>query len=153
MYPYPAPAVPFDRTKVPPGAQLCDHCVAKCCHYVALPIATPKSKTDFDQYRWFMLHKGVALFIDKREWHLLVFTTCEHLQSDHRCGIYETRPQICRDYQTDDCEFDDSWVYDGLFERAPQLEEYYDAVRTRTKGESIRSPRPVRSLALPVVSE
>jgi len=28
----------------------------------------------------------------------LVFYRCRHLQDDNRCGIYETRPQFCRDY-------------------------------------------------------
>ena len=39
---------------------------------------------------------------------------CPHLQPDNRCGIYQTRPQICRDYAAD-----------ALCERiaAPTLEE------------------------------
>ena len=33
-------------------------------------------------------------------------TTCKHLQKDGRCGIYEIRPQICRDHSNDFCEYD-----------------------------------------------
>jgi len=30
---------------------------------------------------------------------------CPHLQPDNRCGIYDRRPQICRDYSADQvCE-------------------------------------------------
>ena len=33
---------------------------------------------------------------------------CEHLQlPDGACAIYETRPQVCRDYTNDWCEFDE----------------------------------------------
>jgi hypothetical protein len=27
---------------------------------------------------------------------------CPHLQSDHLCGIYDRRPEVCRRYQADD---------------------------------------------------
>jgi len=27
---------------------------------------------------------------------------CPHLRGDNLCGIYENRPQICRDYQADE---------------------------------------------------
>lgn len=29
---------------------------------------------------------------------MLVRSTCPHLKDDNRCGIYEARPQACRDY-------------------------------------------------------
>ncbi|MCA2977739.1 MAG: YkgJ family cysteine cluster protein [Myxococcaceae bacterium] len=30
---------------------------------------------------------------------------CPHLGPDHRCTVYERRPQVCRDYQPDElCE-------------------------------------------------
>ena len=32
---------------------------------------------------------------------------CNHIQPDGCCGIYEDRPQICRDYTNDYCEFDE----------------------------------------------
>ncbi len=58
------------------------------------------------------------------------------------CGIYETRPQICRDYQTDNCEYDDDATYDQYFETPEQVVEYMDAVLPKKKGESIRSSQP-----------
>jgi Fe-S-cluster containining protein len=64
------------------------------------------------------------------------------LLPNNRCGIYETRPQICRDYTTDNCEYDDDWVYERYFETAEQVEEYMEAVLPRKKGESIRSKEP-----------
>ena len=107
---------------------LCDHCTAKCCHYFALPIETPKCRRDFDFMRWYLLHEGATLFVEGDTWYLLVYSTCKHLRDDHRCGIYHTRPQICRDYTTDECEFEDDWTYEKYFETAEQIDEYADAV-------------------------
>ena len=65
----------------------------------------------------------------------------KHLQKDHRCGIYYTRPQICRDYSTDNCEFDEDAVYEMYFETAEQVADYTEA-RYHCTGDSIRSPEP-----------
>ncbi len=51
-------------------------------------------------------------------------------------------PQICRDYSTDNCEYEDDWVYEKYFETPEQVEEYVDAVLPREKGHSFRSRRP-----------
>jgi Fe-S-cluster containining protein len=128
-------------------ANLCDHCTAKCCKYFALPIDTPTETQDFDYIRWYLLHDRASVFIDDDTWYLLVHTTCRHLQSDNRCGIYFTRPQICRDYHTDACEYEDDWTYDHYFETPEQVEEYVEARFGRGKlpngrPQSIRSPQP-----------
>jgi Fe-S-cluster containining protein len=40
-------------------------------------------------------------------WYLLVNNACTHLLPDGRCGIYDDRPRICREYSNDFCEFDE----------------------------------------------
>ena len=129
------------REELREGECLCDHCTAKCCRYFALPLETPTTRRDFDTFRWFMLHQGACLFVDDDTWYLLVYATCRHLQPDQRCGIYETRPQICRAYSTRNCEYEDDWTYDQYFETPEQLEEYVEA-RFPRRGRSFRSPRP-----------
>jgi len=74
---------------------------------------------------------------------------CKHLQDDHRCGIYETRPDICREYSTANCEYEDDWTYEHYFETAEQIYEYAEATLPPRRGQSFRSPKP--SL-LPVIS-
>ncbi len=154
-----APTLPIrlKRDQVPNGENLCDHCTAKCCHYFALPIDQPHSRKDFDYIRWYLLHDRATVFVEDESWYLLVHTTCQHLQSDHRCGIYETRPQICRDYTTDECEFDDDWCYERYFETPEQLDEYGDALfgpqfptPDQSRRDSLRSRRP--SSGLPVLA-
>lgn len=130
------------REDLLPGEVLCDHCSAKCCRYFALPIDTPENFADYEYIRWYLLHERASVFIEDDDWYLLVHTVCRHLQADNRCGIYETRPQICRDYTTDDCEYEDSWVYDKYFETPEQVAEYSEAVLPKKPGKSIRSPKP-----------
>jgi Fe-S-cluster containining protein len=135
-------SVPFRREDLKPGEVLCDHCTAKCCKYFALPMDRPQTRKDYDFIRWFLLHDRAGVFVEDGTWYLLVNTRCKHLLEDNRCGIYQTRPEICREYTTDDCEFEEDWVYEQYFETAEQVAEYAEAVLPRKRGESLRSPRP-----------
>ncbi len=125
-----------------PGEVLCDHCAAKCCRYFALPIETPVDLEDFEFIRWYLLHERASVFTEDETWYLLVHTVCRHLGDNNLCGIYETRPQICRDYTTDNCEFDDQWTYDQYFETPEQIAEYTEAVIAKRPDENIRSLPP-----------
>ena len=125
-----------------PGEVLCDYCTAKCCRYFALPIDTPGSRTDFEFIRWYLLHDRATVFVEGKTWYLLVHTECKHLGADQRCGIYETRPEICREYTTDECEYDDSWTYQRYFETSEQVKEYADAVLTDEHEVAFRTPKP-----------
>lgn len=87
-----------------PGV-LCEHCTAVCCRYIALPMDTPRTQADFDDLRWFLIHEHVSVFVEDNAWYISFQTTCRHLQADHRCGIYATRPNICRQYDTDHCDY------------------------------------------------
>ena len=136
------PANKPDRSELKPGQVLCEFCTAKCCRYFALPIETPESFDDFEFIRWYLLHDRASVFTEDDTWYLLVHTECKHLQPDHRCGIYETRPQICRDYTTDNCEYDDEWTYDHYFETPEQITEYCDAIYKSPNEIGFRSPKP-----------
>jgi Fe-S-cluster containining protein len=121
---------------------LCQYCTAKCCRYFALPIEEPEDWKDFEYVRWYLLHDRASVFIEDGTWYLLVHTRCKHLGDDNLCQAYETRPQICRDYTTNKCEYDDDWVYDHYFEVPEQVAEYAEAVLPLRKGRTIRSPKP-----------
>ena len=122
------PANKMRRADLPAGEVLCDYCTAKCCKYFALPMETPDTKEEFDNIRWFMLHGRISVFVEDDVWYLVVNEDCRHLQADNRCGIYETRPDICRAYTTDGCEYDEDAVYDMYFETPEQIEEYAQAL-------------------------
>ena len=129
------------REDVGPNESLCDHCSAKCCRYFALPIDAPTTFQDYEFIRWYLLHDKATVFTENDDWYLLVHTTCKHLREDNRCGIYETRPQICREYSTDKCEYEDDWVYDRYFETAEQVWEYMEVI-LGPQHDGIRGPKP-----------
>jgi uncharacterized protein len=85
----------------------CGFCTnSKCCTYVTQKIPGPRSREDFDHLLWQLSHANVQAYKDGGGWYLLVNNRCNHLQQDGRCGIYATRPQVCRDHTNDYCEFD-----------------------------------------------
>lgn len=106
----------------------CHLCTARCCKYFALPIDTPETLEDYDQIRWYLMHEGVAVWMEEGTWYIEIRTVCKHLQPDNSCGIYETRPQICRDYGTvkeGPCEFfTEDLKYDLYFESDTDLEAW-----------------------------
>ena len=130
------------REDLAPGEILCSHCPAKCCSYIALAIDTPETWKDFDYVRWYVLHERAAVFVEEDSWYLLVYNPCMYLDDDNLCKIYDIRPQICRDYTTKNCEYEDAWVYDHFWETHEQIEEYAEAVLGPRKGRSFRSPQP-----------
>lgn len=111
------------KSEVPPE-RLCEFCDAKCCRYFALPIDKPTTFEEFDYVRWYLLHERASVFVENGDWFLLVHTPCKELGPDNRCQIYETRPQICREYSTTRCEYDDLFVFEQYFETPEQVEEY-----------------------------
>ena len=72
---------------------------------------------------------------------------CKYLTDDDRCRIYLNRPKVCREYTTDNCEYDGEWTFDKVFETPEQLWEYAEAVlrpkrpRSRNRSSHCRSLR------------
>ncbi|MEZ6055995.1 MAG: YkgJ family cysteine cluster protein [Planctomycetaceae bacterium] len=122
------PSQKVRREDVKGDESLCDYCTAKCCRYYAFPIDAPETRKEFDYLRWFMLHGRASVFVDNEVWYLMVHADCNHLLPDNRCGIYYERPQICREYSTDGCEYDGDGIYDKFFETPDQVWEYSQAV-------------------------
>ncbi len=77
---------------------LCDRCAGLCCRYFALPIDNPETRRDYDNIRWYLLHEKVVVFVEDGQWFIGILNKCKALQPDNRCGVYETRPKICRGY-------------------------------------------------------
>jgi Fe-S-cluster containining protein len=104
---------------------LCDKCSALCCRYFVLEIDKPRTRGQFDDVRWYLVHENTFVFIENRKWYLGVYARCKHLQEDNRCGIYETRPNICRKYSTESCDYHGGdYGWEKLFSSAEQLGEY-----------------------------
>jgi uncharacterized protein len=84
----------------------CEGCDAKCCRYVAIEIDKPETREDFENIKWYVCHKNVNVFVDEEDgWYVEFLTPCEFLGENNKCTIYEKRPQICRNYDQDECTF------------------------------------------------
>ncbi len=103
----------------------CDGC-DKCCKYIALEIDEPETKKEFDQIRWFLIHKDVWIFIDHDDsWNIQFNTPCENLK-EGLCTVYETRPQICREYSSENCErFGDGDSFKFLWKTVDEFEIWF----------------------------
>lgn len=90
-----------------------------------MPLENPKTARDYDNIRWYLMHDQVVVYIEKKQWYLAVLTKCKNLRNDNLCGIYETRPQICRGYSTDNCDYHGGeYDFEKLFTSAEDLEAY-----------------------------
>ena len=87
----------------------CSKCTGSiCCNSINQKIPTPKSKEDFDHLLWQVSHENINLFKDADGWFLHIFSNCSHLRPGGVCSIYDSRPWVCREYNNDFCEFDES---------------------------------------------
>jgi Fe-S-cluster containining protein len=103
---------------------------------------TPETLKDYEYMRWFLQHDRAAVFTEDDTWYILVHTTCKHLLPNNRCGIYETRPLICREYTTDNCDFHGGeYNWSVLFSSAEQLEKYADEqiAKERAKNRALKA--------------
>ena len=92
-------AVEKAAQKKQPQNLTCDKCKAQCCRYIAVVTHTPVERDDYELIRWYLSHKGVAVYIDDGEWYVHIDTTCMYLGRNYRCTVYATRPSICADYE------------------------------------------------------
>ncbi len=106
----------------------CDECGGSCCKYVAIEIDKPTCKADYDNVRWYLVHRDVNVFIDhEKKWYIEFKTPCIHQGDDNRCGIYEDRPKICRSHGNEEggCEYYSS-PYSEYFESEEKFIDYLE---------------------------
>lgn len=128
------PIKPAADVKITPENK-CSYCKGStCCTYLTQQIDTPRSIEDFDLLLWQISHVNTQVYKDEDGWFLLVNNTCRHLQPDGRCGIYERRPQVCRDHKNDDCEFEGPAGADDFELYFPDYEALLKYCRKRFKN-------------------
>ena len=127
---------------------LCNFCNGKCCRYFAIPIDKPTNYEEFDDVRWYLYHERTSVFVEDVSWFIIVHNSCNALDENNRCRDYAIRPQICRNYSTSKCEYDDLFLFEQYFETPEQIEEYANAILGPRPGDSFRTPKPSRNLPL-----
>lgn len=88
--------------KLPPLP--CDICRARCCLYFALEIDKPTTKRDFENLKWYVIHRNTFVFVEDGRWFLQINQPCRYLGKNFECTIYERRPLICREHGYDEFE-------------------------------------------------
>lgn len=124
--PIPVTLRPDGYAVLPEGnpCQGCDH----CCRYVAIEIDKPTTKKDFENIRWYLLHRSISIIIDwEGAWLIQFDTPCEWL-ADGKCTHYELRPEICREYDPSECErYLPTQSHKILMKTEADLREYLEA--------------------------
>lgn len=139
------------RKPKPFGQSKCGTCIALCCRYFALEVDKPLHPKDFDDLRWYMLHDRTQIFTEGRSWFVQIFNKCSWLGDDGRCQGYDKRPSICREYDNDWCDQDETKGGDKehdpdlTFRTLAELEAYRDAWTQRWK---LRESKRRREAAL-----
>ena len=101
----------------------CFNCI-QCCSYVATEIDEPTTNSDYDCVLWYLYHPSVSIFVDfDNDWYIQFDSKCENLTANGLCGIYETRPDICRDYDWKDCEvrWPEEPLHKAFFQKADEF--------------------------------
>lgn len=99
-----------------------------CCTSFYVEMDEPKDRDSIGNALWLMYHEKcrLVLLVESDEWVLEVFLPCRNLQPNRSCGIYENRPQTCRDYERETCEVNKP-IERRFFDEAGQLGEYVKA--------------------------
>jgi Fe-S-cluster containining protein len=111
----------------------CFEC-ARCCTYIAIEIDTPTTPREYDYLEWYLRHQAVGVFVDwDDKWFVKFDARCKNLTPQGLCGVYETRPDICRDFDWRECEVHvkDDPADKLLFETAEQFLDWLRAKRPR----------------------
>lgn len=88
----------------PDPSAVCPPC-ARCCRHVAVGIDPPDTVRRVSTALWFVYHRRISVYQSHDgDWFLNVPTDCEHLRPDGLCGVYESRPLLCREYDVEGCE-------------------------------------------------
>ena len=127
--------IPVEADRDPVTGLLPCLACTQCCHYVAIEIDTPETRVDFDQIRWYLYHPGIEIYIDHDDkWNVLFHSRCVQLQPDGKCGVYDHRPHICRDYSERTCEPNTNEPAEKvLLKNADDLAEWMRLTRTNDR--------------------
>jgi Fe-S-cluster containining protein len=117
------------ESRAPRQQPTCTAC-GLCCTYVAIEVDAPSTPKRATQLLFYLYHGGVSLYVNSDDWMVQFESTCQYLQPDYRCGVYDTRPHICREFSEKNCEVNTG--DDGLtFYTAGEFMEHLKQTRPR----------------------
>tara|TARA_Y100000310_G_C20512546_1_gene729572 strand:- start:262 stop:666 length:405 start_codon:yes stop_codon:yes gene_type:complete len=105
----------------------CENCPdSSCCRDVTTEIDDPETLEDWDEIRWMVSHKNVAVYKDNDDdWVVEFKTPCEKLNEKGGCTVYHKRPGICQEHALDTCVYNgEGDTYKVRFDTVEQVEDY-----------------------------
>ncbi len=89
----------------------------------------PTTRKDWEQIRWLVAHKNIAVYRDHDDDWLIEFKTdCRYLDKNNRCSIYEKRMPICKDHPADSCEMHgEQEYYIEMYRTAEDVDKVIDS--------------------------
>lgn len=126
-------------------ARVCqEKCGARCCRYITVILPPPKRKADFDEWSWFLAHENIAIYFTG-QWHMEVRNKCRYLDDQNRCTIYERRPDVCREYEVESCEFSGDTEHKLHFETKEEFDKWWEAKRRRERARRKKRTKAAKS--------
>ncbi|MFH1741515.1 MAG: YkgJ family cysteine cluster protein [bacterium] len=117
---------------------ICAKCKGLCCKYITVDIEEPKDDEDLDNIRWYLIHDGISILVEDERWMVKVDARCKHLQADYQCAVYNRRPEACKQYDTENCDY--RTVSENLPKAYREFEEY-GRLRRYVKGRWAKAHR------------
>ncbi|MFA5763183.1 MAG: YkgJ family cysteine cluster protein [archaeon] len=104
----------------------CFGCNSKCCKDVSVSLHTPKTKKEWDEFRWLVAHKNVQIYKDnENDWMIEFLTPCEKLDEKSLCTIHNDRPPTCYEHSHEICvHHSDEKYYKLMFTSIEEIDEY-----------------------------
>jgi len=120
---------------MPLGNDGCQGCPAMCCHGLEEAIIRPTTVQEVENLKWELYFVNTMVFIRNKRWYKMSTGRCRYLGQDNRCGIYDTRPQVCRDHNPPGCEFHGE-IADVMFHDPTELQEYMDMEKKKRQRQA-----------------
>jgi Fe-S-cluster containining protein len=112
-----------------PKPKTCDECDGRCCKYVAIEIDVPETLEDFEDIKWYVCHENVQVYVEEDgSWNVEFLTPCRHLDENDKCTYYKKRPQICREYNQEECTFHNEYNKIFSFKKIQDVEDYIEKI-------------------------
>lgn len=110
-----------------------------------VPIDNPTDWNDFDNIRWYMTHGRIAIYVEDRQWHLVVYGEDE----TQTATVFNDRPARKRRNAGPRQPLTEQFVFGKYFETPEQLWEYADAILPTR--EPLERDKP-QTIELPVLN-
>lgn len=116
------------------NVKTCANCDGACCKYIAMELDCPEDLDDFENIKWYIIHKNVRVYVeDDCTWNIEFLTPCKNLGENNNCMAYDKRPKICRKYDHDECTFHNGYSEKYSFETIEDVDKYLEEVFEKGK--------------------